>query len=95
MGVRPLGARVLIEEFVEGEKKTRGGIILPGQDKEKYRQGKVVSVGRKFDETGNEVPFQVKPGELVLFGRFNVLEVDRIKPNHVILQEEDLVGVVE
>ena len=44
MMFRPLHDRVVVRRL-EGEEKTKGGIIIPDNAKEKPQEGKVVAVG--------------------------------------------------
>jgi chaperonin GroES len=44
MVFRPLHDRVVVKRL-EGEEKTKGGIIIPDTVKEKPQEGKVIAVG--------------------------------------------------
>ena len=69
MKFRPLHDRVLIKAL-EGEEKTKGGIIIPDTAKEKPSQGKVLAVGAGArDEAGKLVPLGVKVGDKILYGK--------------------------
>ena len=94
MKIRPLGDRVLVEPIEEKE-QTVGGIIIPDSAKEKPMQGKVISVGRKTDKDGKEVPFDVKAGDTVLLPKYGGTEVKLDGKKLQLVREEDLLGVLE
>ena len=95
MKVRPLQDRVLIRRVAE-EEKTKGGIIIPDTAKEKPAEGEVIAVGSgKFDDKGNQRALTVKKGDRVLFSKYsgNDIKIDGV--DHLILREDDLLGVLE
>ncbi len=95
MKVRPLQDRVLIRRVAE-EDKTRGGIIIPDTAKEKPAEGEVIAVGNgKTDDKGKLRPLQVKKGDRVLFGKYSGNEIKLDGVDHLILREEDILGVLE
>jgi chaperonin GroES len=94
MKVRPLHDRVLIKR-VEEEEKTSGGIIIPDTAKEKPIQGKVIAVGKgKVLEDGKVLVMEVKKGDRVLFGKYAGTEVTIDGEEHLIMREEDILGVI-
>jgi chaperonin GroES len=94
MGFRPLHDRVLIRR-VEGEEKTRGGIIIPDTAKEKPMEGEVVSTGPGArGEDGKLVPMDVKAGDRVLFGKWSGTEVKIENEELIIMKESDIMGVI-
>ncbi len=95
MKIRPLGDRVLIKRVAE-EDKTKGGIIIPDTAKEKPQEGKVVAVGKgKTNEDGKVTPLDVKAGDKILFGKYSGSEVKLNGEEHLILREEDILGIIE
>jgi chaperonin GroES len=95
MKVRPLQDRVLVRRVAE-EEKTKGGIIIPDTAKEKPAEGEVVAIGSgKVDDKGNVRPLQVKKGDRVLFGKYSGNEIKIEGVDHLILREEDILGVLE
>ncbi len=95
MTIRPLHDRVLIQRVKE-EEKTKGGIIIPDTAKEKPIEGKVVAVGHgKVLEDGKVRALAVKAGDRVLFGKYAGTEVKIDGEDHLILREEEILGVVE
>jgi chaperonin GroES len=95
MKVRPLQDRVLVRRVAE-EEKTKGGIIIPDSAKEKPAEGEVVAVGNgKFDDDGKLRPLAVKKGDRILFGKYtgNEIKIDGVE--HLILREDDILGVLE
>lgn len=95
MAIRPLHDRVLVQRVKE-EEKTKGGIIIPDSAKEKPIEGKVVAVGNgKVADDGKVRALQVKAGDRVLFGKYAGTEVKIDGEEHLILREEEILGVVE
>ena len=95
MKIRPLGDRILVQRIKE-EDKTKGGIIIPDSAKEKPQEGKVVAVGKgKMTETGKLVAPDVKAGDRILFGKYTGSEVKLEDEEHLILREDDILGVLE
>jgi chaperonin GroES len=93
--IRPLQDRVIVKRVKE-EEKTKGGIIIPDTAKEKPIEGEVVAVGNgKAQEDGKIRPVDVKVGDRVLFGKYSGTEVKLDGEEHLILREDDIVGVIE
>jgi chaperonin GroES len=94
MKVKPLHDRVLVRR-VAAEEKVKGGIIIPDTAKEKPLEGKVVAVGTgKLDDSGKRIPLQVKAGDRVLIGKYAGTEVKIDEIEHVIVREEEILGVI-
>ena len=92
---RPLGDRVLVQPLEEGEVK-KGGIIIPDTAKEKPQEGIVVAVGKgKTTEDGKLLTPDVKAGDRILFGKYAGSEVKIEGDEHLILREDDILGVLE
>ncbi|MBW2057243.1 MAG: co-chaperone GroES [Deltaproteobacteria bacterium] len=95
MKIRPLQDRVIVKR-VEEEEKTKGGIIIPDTAKEKPIEGKVIAVGKgKVREDGTVQPLDVKEGDRILFGKYAGTEVKIEGEEHLIMREDDILGVVE
>jgi len=95
MKIRPLGDRILLKR-VEEEEKSKGGIIIPDTAKEKPQEGKVIAVGKgKVLEDGKVVPLEVKAGDRVLFGKYAGTEVKIEGEEHLIVREDDILGIIE
>ena len=95
MKIRPLGDRILVKRIKE-EEKTKGGIFIPDTAKEKPQEGKIVAVGKgKMTEAGKLVAPEVKAGDTVLFGKYSGSEVKVDGEEHMIMREEDVLGVLE
>jgi len=95
MKVQPLNDRVLVLR-VEREEKTSGGIIIPDTAKEKPQEGKIVAVGSgKFNEEGKRIPLEVKPNDRVLFGKYSGTEIKVDGVEHLIMREDDILGIIE
>ena len=95
MKIRPLQDRILIKR-VDEEQKTAGGIIIPDSAKEKPQEGRVVAVGNgKVGDDGKVRPLDVKKGDRVLFSKYAGSEVKLDGEEHMIIREEDVLGVIE
>jgi chaperonin GroES len=95
MKIRPLQDRVIVKR-VEEEGKTKGGIIIPDTVKEKPMEGKVTAVGKgKVMEDGQIHPLDVKAGDRVLFTKYAGTEVKIDGEEHLIMREDDILGVIE
>jgi len=93
--IRPLQDRVIVKRIDE-EEKSKGGIIIPDTAKEKPQEGKVVAVGKgKADEDGKITPLDVKVNDRVLFGKYAGTEINMDGEEHLIMREEDILGVIE
>ena len=94
--IRPLADRLIVKRVEDQEQKSAGGIIIPDTAKEKPQEGKVVAVGRgKLSEDGKVIPLDVKAGDRILFGKYSGSEIKIDGEEHLILREEDVLGVVE
>ena len=93
--VRPLLDRVIVKRIEEREERSTGGIIIPDTAKEKPQEGLVVAVGPGRREDGKVLASDVKKGDRVLFGKYTGNEIKLDGEEHLILREEDILGVVE
>ena len=94
MPFRPLHDRVLIRRL-EGDEKTKGGIIIPDTAKEKPQEGEVVAVGPGArDEQGRVHPLDVKAGDRVVFGKWSGTEIKLDGDTLLVLKEADIIGIV-
>jgi len=95
MKVRPLQDRLLVRR-VEEQEKTKGGIIIPDAAKERPLEGNVISAGAgKRTEDGTLVPLDVKAGDRILFGKYAGTEIKIEGIDHIILREDEVLGVLE
>jgi chaperonin GroES len=95
MKIRPLQDRIIVKR-IEEEEKTKGGIIIPDSAKEKPQEGKVIAVGKgKMTEDGKLIPLDVKVGDRILFGKYSGTEVKIEGEEHLIMREEDILGIIE
>ena len=95
MKFRPLHDRVVVRR-IEGEEKTKGGIIIPDTAKEKPQEGEIIAVGPGArDESGKLVPLDVKSGDRILFGKWTGTEVKIDGEDLLIMKESDIMGVIE
>jgi chaperonin GroES len=95
MKLKPLKDRVLVKPLEE-EAKTQGGIIIPDTAKEKPQRGRVVAVGPGKDlDNGQRLEMTLRPGDEVLFGKYSGTEIKMDEVKHLILREEDILGLIQ
>ncbi len=94
MKFHPLHDRVVVRRL-DGEEKTKGGIIIPDTAKEKPQEGEIIAVGPGGrDEAGKLTPMDVKKGDKVLFGKWSGTEVKIDGQDFMIMKESDIMGVI-
>ena len=94
MKVKPLYDRILVRRL-DPKEEVKGGIIIPDTAKEKPMEGKVVAVGAgKLDKTGKRIPLEVKVGDKVLIGKYSGQEVKIDDVEHVIIREDEVLGIL-
>ena len=92
--VKPLSDRILVKRM-EPELKVKGGIIIPDTAQEKPLEGKVVAVGAgRLDDNGKRIALEVKAGDRILIGKYIGTEVKIDDVEHVIVREEDILGII-
>ena len=95
MKVRPLYDRILVKR-VEEETKTAGGLYIPDTAKEKPQQGVIVAVGKgKLQDDGSLRKLEVKAGDKILFAKYSGSDIKMDGVEHMILREDDILGVIE
>ena len=95
MKMRPLHDRIVVKRIDEDE-KTKGGLVIPDTAKEKPQQGRVVAVGNgKLLEDGTVRPLDVHKGDKVLFSKYSGTEIQIEGEEHLIIREDDVLGVLE
>ena len=95
MKIKPLQDRIIVKRLEE-EEKTKGGIIIPDAAKEKPQEGEVIAVGDgKILENGQTLALTVKVGDKILFGKYSGTEIKIDGEEHLILREDDVLGIVE
>ena len=91
----PLHDRILVRRVEESE-TTRGGIIIPDSAKDKPQEGEVISAGKgKINEEGKVRPLDVKEGDRILFGKYAGTEIKVDGVEHIIIREDEVLGVLE
>ena len=94
MKLKPLHDRVLVRR-VEPKEQLKGGIIIPDSAKEKPQEGEVIAVGEgRLDESGKRIPMAVKKGDRVLFGKYAGSEFKIDDEDHLVLKEDEILGIV-
>ncbi len=96
MKVKPLYDRILVRR-IESKEQKKGGIIIPDTAKEKPQEAKVVAVGagRLDEKTGKKLPLEVKAGDRVLIGKYSGTEIKIDDAEHLILREDEVLGIIQ
>ena len=95
MTIRPLHDRILAKRVNE-EEKTAGGLFIPDTAKEKPLEALVIAVGNgKVMEDGQVRKLEVKAGDKVLIGKYSGSDIKINGEEHIILREDDVLGIVE
>jgi len=94
--IQPLNDRLVVKRL-EAEDKTKSGIIIPDNAKEKPQQAEVLAVGPgKWNEDGDErVPMSVKVGDKVLFKKWGADEVKVDGEELLVLAETDVIAILK
>ena len=94
MKVKPLYDRILVKRIEEKEQK-KGAIIIPDTAKEKPMEGKVIAIGSgRIGKDGDRIPMEVKVGDRVIFGKYAGNEIKIDNNEHVILKEDEVLGII-
>ena len=95
MDIRPLHNRVIVQRLEEGEQQV-GGIIIPDSAKEKPQRGRVIAAGDgNLNKDGKRIPLDVKPGDLILFGKYTSQEVKLGGEEYLIMREDEVLAVID
>ena len=95
MKVKPLYDRLIVKRIEEKEQR-KGGIIIPDTAKEKPMEGKVIAVGSgRVEKDGSRSKLEVKVGDRVLFGKYSGTEIKIDDKEHVILREDEVLGIIQ
>jgi len=79
-----LADRVLIKPLVETQ--TASGILIAEGEREKPQKGEIVLVGPGT----KDVEMVVKPGDIVLFGKYSGVEVELEKDKFLLMRQDDI-----
>ena len=94
INLKPLGDRVVLK-LLKAEEKTKSGIVLPNQAKEKPQEAEVIAVGPGGIVDGKEVKMEVKSGDLVIYSKYSGTEVKYDDQEYVIVKQNDILAIVE
>jgi len=93
--IRPLHDRILARRVVEQD-KTRGGLFIPDNAKEKPMEAVVIAIGSgKVLDNGTIQALTVKAGDKILIGKYTGSEVKLDGQDHIIVSEDDVLAVLE
>jgi chaperonin GroES len=94
MNVKPLSDRILVKPL-DAEEKTKGGIIIPDNAKEKPQKGEVIAVGPgKIADNGQKIAMEVKKGDTILYGKYSGTEITIDGVEYLIIRESDVLAIV-
>ena len=94
MNLKPLCDRVVIKQL-EAEEKTKSGIVLPSQAKEKPQEAEVIAVGPGGVVDGKEIKMEVKVGDRIIYSKYAGTEVKIDGEEYIIVKQNDILAVVE
>jgi chaperonin GroES len=94
MKLKPLGDRVVIKQL-EAEEKTKSGIVLPSQSKEKPQEAEVVAVGPGGYDDGKEIKMEVKVGDKIIYSKYAGTEIKLDDEEFIIVKQSDILAIVE
>lgn len=95
MNVRPLSDRILVRR-VDADEQVKGGIIIPDTAKETPQEVEVVAVGPgKRNKNGDVIAPAVKSGEKILIGKYAGTEIEVDGDEYVIVNEDDVLGIIQ
>ena len=94
MKLKPLGDRVVIKQL-EAEEKTKSGIVLPSQAKEKPQEAEVIAVGPGGTVDGKEIKMEVKPGDRVIYSKYAGTEIKMNDEEYIIVKQSDILAIVK
>ena len=95
MNVRPLHDRIIVRRADEGEQNI-GGIIIPDSAKEQPQQGEILAVGDgKVTEDGKRIAMDVRPGNVILFGKYSGQDIKIDGEDYLILKEDEVLAVID
>jgi len=95
LNIKPLGDKVIVKR-VEAEEKTAGGIVLPDSAQEKPKRGIILAIGNgRLLDDGTRSKMQVKKNDEVLFTSYAGTEIKVDGAEYMIMDENDILGVIE
>lgn len=94
INLKPLCDRVVLK-LLKAEEKTKSGILLPNQAKEKPQEAEVIAVGPGGIVDGKEIKMEVKTGDLVIYSKYSGTEVKYDEQEYVIVKQSDILAIVE
>ena len=93
--IQPLGDRVLVRP-IESKETKRGGLIIPDTAKEKPQEGEVVACGKgKTSEDRKVLPMDVKAGDKILYGKYSGTEIKLDEQEHIIMHQDNILGILK
>jgi chaperonin GroES len=88
----PIRDRLLVKK-IEDENKTKSGLVISDDAKERPTKGSVLAVGEgALTEDGTVLPMIIKVGDIVVYPKYagHPIKLDKIE--YLILEEKEVLG---
>ena len=92
--IKPVGDKILIK-MCESEDKTKSGIILSANSKEKPQIAEVIAVGPGGKVVGEEVEMFVKAKDKVIVSKYAGTEIKYEGEDYIIVKQSDILAIVD
>lgn len=91
----PLRDRLLVEK-IEDDAKTKTGLVLPDDAKERPTKGKVLAVGEgRVNDDGKLLPMVISVGDIILYPKYSGHPVKLNGDDFLILEEKEVLGTIK
>ena len=94
MTIKPIGDRIVLKQL-DAEEKTKSGIILTSNAKEKPSIFEVLVVGDGKKEDGSSVDMFLKAGQKVIANRYSGLAAKFDEDEVVIMRQNEVMAIYE
>lgn len=94
MTIKPIGDRIVLKQL-DAEEKTKSGIILTSNAKEKPSIFEVLVVGDGKKDDGSSVEMFLKPGQKVIANRFSGLVAKFDEDEFIIMRQNEVMAIYE
>lgn len=94
MTIKPIGDRIVLKQL-DAEEKTKSGIILTSNAKEKPSIFEVLVVGDGKKDDGSSVEMFLKPGQKVIANRFSGLAAKFDEDEFIIMRQGEVMAIYE
>lgn len=95
MKLKPIGERILAKRMLT-ESKTKGGILLPDELKEKSHEAIVVAVGDGYmTDHGEKIELEIKVGDKIMFSKNSGTQIIIDGEEYLIFEEKEVLGIIK